>query len=92
MKKYILNKLRKSIKKQYPNYSNDKLDEIMYGLEGVYLTIEKAIIIFAIAIITGMVKELLSKYIQKIILLRMFQFKRKMLMVKVYMKLSMVNS
>lgn len=59
MKKYFLNKIKKAIKKQYPKYSNDKIDEIMYGVEGIYLTITKTIIIFALAFILGIAKELL---------------------------------
>lgn len=58
MKKYILNKIRKLIKEQYPNYNNDKLDEIMYGVEGIYLTISKTIIIFIIAFLLNIEKEL----------------------------------
>lgn len=59
MKKRLLNEIRKQIKKQYPSYSNDKLDEIMYGVEGIYLTITKTIIIFSLALILGIFKELL---------------------------------
>lgn len=59
MKKRFLNKMRSSISKQYPNYNNDKLDEIMYGVEGIYLTITKCIVIFTIALILGIFKELL---------------------------------
>lgn len=59
MKKLILSKIRDSIKNQYPKYSEDKLDEIMYGVEGIYLTITKAIIIFTLAFILGIFKELL---------------------------------
>lgn len=59
MKKRFLNSFKNSIKRQYPNYSNDKIDEIMYGVEGIYLTVEKCIIIFIIAIILGIFKELL---------------------------------
>lgn len=59
MKKRFLKNIRKSIKKQYPNYTEDKLDEIMYGVEGIYLTITKAIIIFMFALILGIFKELL---------------------------------
>lgn len=69
MKKRFLKYIRKSIKNQYPNYSNDKLDEIMYGVEGIYLTITKTIIIFGIAIILGIVKEL-------VLLLLAFNFVR----------------
>lgn len=58
MKRKILFKLRQQIKNQYPNYSNDKLDEIMYGIEGIYLTLEKAVIIFILAAILGIFKEL----------------------------------
>ncbi len=59
MKKRFLNSIKNSIKKQYPNYSEDKIDEIMYGVEGIYLTITKTIIIFLIALILGVCKELL---------------------------------
>lgn len=59
MKKRFLNSVRNSIKKQYPNYSNDKIDEIMYGVEGIYLTITKTIIIFALALLFKIAKELL---------------------------------
>ena len=59
MKKRFLNSIRNSIKKQYPNYSNDKIDEIMYGVEGIYLTITKTIIIFTLALLFKIAKELL---------------------------------
>jgi len=59
MKKVILNKIREEIKKQYPKYSNDKLDEIMYGVEGLYLTLTKTIIIFLISLLLGCTKELI---------------------------------
>ena len=59
MKKRFLKMMRKNIKNQYPNYSEDKLDEIIYGLEGLYLTIEKTLIIFPLAFILGVFKELL---------------------------------
>lgn len=59
MKKRFLKRMRALISKQYPDYSNDKLDEIMYGIEGIYLTITKCIVIFTIAIILGIIKEML---------------------------------
>ena len=59
MKKKILSKIRELIKQQYPEYSNDKLEEIMYGVEGIYLTITKTIIIFLIAALLGILKELI---------------------------------
>lgn len=58
MKKRFLNSIKTKIKNKYPNYSNDKIDEIMYGIEGIYLTITKTIIIFAIAFLLGIAKEL----------------------------------
>lgn len=59
MKNYFLKKIRKEIIKQYPKYSKDKVDEIMYGVEGIYLTITKTIIISLIALILGVFKELI---------------------------------
>lgn len=69
MKNKILLKIKTDIENQYQNYSKDKIEEIMYGVEGIYITITKAIIIFTIAIMTGIFKELL-------ILLLMFNFIR----------------
>lgn len=59
MKKYILDSCINYIKKYYPDYDDDKLAEIRYGLEGIYLTITKAIIIFVIALILGIFKEMI---------------------------------
>ena len=73
MKKLILSKIRDSIKNQYPKYSEDKLDEIMYGVEGIYLTITKAIIIFTLAFILGIFKELLILLLVYIIQISFFQ-------------------
>ena len=58
MKKIILNFLKKEISKKYTDYSQDKIDEIMYGIEGIYLTITKTVIIFFVAFILGVAKEL----------------------------------
>ena len=49
-----INHLRKS-----NNYSNEKLEKIEYSLTGIYLTFTKIIIIFLIAIILGIFKEVL---------------------------------
>ena len=40
-----------AVKSNFPEYDNDKLDEIKYGLEGLYLNITKIIIITSLAII-----------------------------------------
>lgn len=59
MKKFILRKIEESIRKQYPKYDNDKIDTIMYGIEGLYITIEKSIVIFTLAAILNILKPLL---------------------------------
>ena len=59
MKKLFLKKIRTTIKKQYPNYNDDKIDEIMYGIEGLYLTFTKTVVICIIALILGILKELI---------------------------------
>ncbi len=69
MKNKILSKIKKDIKNQYPNYSKDKIEEIMYGVEGIYILITKTIIILLISILLGIFKEL-------IVLLLMFNFIR----------------
>lgn len=58
MKDKILNKCMNSVREKYPNYGQDKLDEIEYGLEAIYLTFTKVIVIFSIAYILGVLKEL----------------------------------
>ena len=73
MKKRLLNSIRIAIKKQYPNYSEDKIDEVMYGIEGIYLTITKTIVIFILAFILGVAKELLFLLIT-FNFIRMFAF------------------
>ena len=59
MKKLFLKKIKTAIKKQYPNYNDDKIDEIMYGIEGLYLTFTKTVVICIIALILGILKELI---------------------------------
>ena len=40
-------------------YSDEKLEEIAYGLETIYLTVTKLIVIFGFAFILGIVKEVI---------------------------------
>lgn len=56
MKNFIINKCIEYIKNN-TNYNEIKLKEIKYGLEGLYLTISKLIIIFILAIILNMCFE-----------------------------------
>lgn len=58
MKSIVINYLMNLIKKHY-NYDKTKLDEIKYGLETLYLTITKTIVIFTIAYLLHLAKELL---------------------------------
>lgn len=59
MKNKILGHCMKVIKDKYPLYDEEKLDVIMYGLESIYLTFTKVIIIFLLAIILNIWKEVL---------------------------------
>ena len=58
MKKKFLSFSLKKIKEKN-DYSEEKLEEISYGLETIYLTVTKLIVIFGIAFIFGIFKELL---------------------------------
>lgn len=58
MKDYIINKCMNYIKIN-TNYDEIKQKEIKYGLEAIYLTITKSIIIFSIAIVLGIFKEMI---------------------------------
>lgn len=44
---------------KYYNYTGKDLEKLKYGLEGLYLTLSKTIIIFLCALILGIVKEVL---------------------------------
>ena len=57
MKKFIISKCMSYIEKN-TSYDKIKLAEIKYGLEGVYLTVTKMIVIFSLAIILGIFKEM----------------------------------
>ena len=61
MKQRILDFCMNSIKKNEPNKYNDiQLAEIRYGLEGIYLTITKVVIIFVVALLLGIIKETIA--------------------------------
>jgi accessory gene regulator B len=59
MKKWFLNKSINNIKDIYPDYSETKMEEIRYGLEAVYLTITKLIIILVGSAFFGIIKDVL---------------------------------
>lgn len=58
MKKFLISKCMNYIKKN-TNYDKTKLAEIKYGLEAIYLTISKLIIISMLTLILGIFKEML---------------------------------
>ena len=58
MKKRFLDGCIKLIRNNNKDISNEKIDEIRYGLEGVYLTISKTIFIFALTYLLGIFKEM----------------------------------
>lgn len=57
MKKKLLETSINRIKKKYPDYDEEKLEVITYGLEALYITITKTIVIFSIALILDIIKE-----------------------------------
>lgn len=57
IKKYIINKSMNSIKKMFPEYDEIKLEEIKYGLEALYLSVTKLVVILIICLIIGIFKE-----------------------------------
>ncbi|MBQ9011040.1 MAG: accessory gene regulator B family protein [Bacilli bacterium] len=59
MKDLVIDSSLNVIKKYNPSYSNEKIEEIKYGLSGLYLTITKTIFIVLIAFVLGIVKELI---------------------------------
>lgn len=59
MKKRFLDYSLKLIANNNPNISDEKRDELRYGLEGFYLTITKAIFIFSLAYLLRIFKETL---------------------------------
>ncbi len=73
MKKYVLDSLIKLINKSYPEYSELQLKTIRYGLEGIYISVTKTVIIFIIAFLLNILKQLLIIVILYNFL-RMFSF------------------
>lgn len=59
MKTKILNYCMKVVQKNYPDYDNDKIEIIRYGLEGIYLTFTKIVVLFTLSLILDKFKNLL---------------------------------
>ena len=59
MREYLINNSLNLIKKNNPDYSEEKMEILEYGLTGLYILISKTIIIFAIAYFLGILEELI---------------------------------
>lgn len=59
MKKKFLDYAITSIHNYNPNYDDVRLAELRYGLEGIYLSVTKLIVIIAISLILGVFKEMM---------------------------------
>ena len=59
MRDYIVGGSLNLIKKDNPDYSDEKLEILEYGLTGLYIFISKSIVIFTIAYFLGILKELI---------------------------------
>lgn len=57
------------VREIYPDYDEDRLDEIRYGLEATYLSITKLVVILGVSLLLGIFKE-------AIILFTLFNFLR----------------
>lgn len=47
----------RKIKDKYPDYTEDKLEEIEYGIEALYILFTKTIVIFLVSYLLGVIKE-----------------------------------
>lgn len=63
MKKKFIDNSIKRIKKKYPEYDEDKIEVIAYGLEALYVLISKTLVIFLIALVFGVLKEVFLIFI-----------------------------
>ncbi len=73
MKNALINKCMNLIRSYNKNYTKKQLDTIKYGLEGLYLTITKLIIIFIVSIVLGIFNEVLC-LIVTFNIIRLFSF------------------
>lgn len=55
----FMTKVKYIINKYYPHYSKNDLEKIYYGIEGLYRTVPKLIIILLLGILTGSSKEII---------------------------------
>lgn len=58
MKGFFLNNYINMIKKNNPSFSKDELDKIRYGIEGIYLTVTKLVIIILLGFLFNILYEI----------------------------------
>ena len=73
MRDKIMNKIMNFIKKYNPNHNEEQLEIIQYGLEAIYITITKTIIVFIIAYLLGMLNQMII-FLLFYIVIRLFAF------------------
>ncbi len=57
IKQLIISNSIKTIRSYYPNYDNEQIERIKYGLESIYLSITKLIVILLISVLLNIFKE-----------------------------------
>lgn len=57
MKRFIINHSLQLVTDIYPDYDSSKLDEIRYGLEAIYLSLTKVVVILLVSLLLGLFKE-----------------------------------
>ena len=57
LKKLVVNNAMRIIKGNYPNYAKEELEKIQYGLEAVYLSVTKIIVVIILSIVLNIFKE-----------------------------------
>lgn len=57
IKKIIITGCMKSIKNYYPDYDKEQLERIQYGLEAIYLSITKVVVIILLSLLLNILKE-----------------------------------
>lgn len=57
IKNFIINKSLHVVSDIYPDYNDSKIDEIRYGLESIYLSLTKVVVILLITLLLGIFKE-----------------------------------
>lgn len=57
MKNFIISKSIQTVSSIYPEYDSVKIDEIRYGLESIYLSLTKVVVILFLTLLLGIFKE-----------------------------------